>query len=44
VVGVKKGPHGTAEELLVAVTSELAGDGAGFVAEGKECRLDVDVL
>ncbi len=41
---MKKGSYGTAKELLVAVTLELVSEGAGFVTEGKECRLDVVVL
>ncbi len=35
---------GAAEKLFVAVASELASEGAGFVVECKECRLDVIVL
>jgi hypothetical protein len=41
---VEKQTDGTAEKLFVAIASELASEGPGFVAEGKECRLDVVVL
>jgi hypothetical protein len=43
-VAVEKGAYSAAEQLLVAVTSELTGESACLVSKSKKCELNVVVL